>query len=127
MLPKRHHPETLTEALRGAIDASPMPRRRVARLAGIDAAQLCRFSHGKARLPSDAVDRLCEVLGLRVVGPEPDVDLPEPEAGEPDGAGISGTEDPGVDPPDQAAAEAEALHGLRIVWADGRGRAMRGA
>jgi len=109
MLSDRHHPETLTEALRRAIDASPMPRRRVARLAMIDPAQLTRFVHGKGRLASDRLDRLAELLGLRLVDVD-QVEPREPEVGEPAGPGISGTEDPGVDP--------APLAGLRLTRYD---------
>jgi len=95
MLAHRQHPLTLTAAIREAIDRDHRSPRRPARLALIDPGHLARFLRGERRLMSDAVDRLCEVLGLAVVHAPTDPPEPDPAAAEPDSAGISAGEDPG--------------------------------
>ena len=44
-----------------------MTRYRLSKEAAVDASQLCRFVQGKGRLTTDSLDRIGEVLRLRLV------------------------------------------------------------
>ena len=57
----------LTDQLREAIDGSGMSRYAVAKAIGLDQSTLSRFMSGKAGLALDTVDRLGELLGLKLV------------------------------------------------------------
>lgn len=57
----------LTEQLREAIDGSGMSRYAVAKAIGLDQSTLSRFMSGKAGLALDTVDKLGELLALKLV------------------------------------------------------------
>jgi plasmid maintenance system antidote protein VapI len=57
----------LTDQLREAIDASGASRYAVAKAIDLDQSTLSRFMAGKAGLALDTLDRLGELLGLKLV------------------------------------------------------------
>jgi len=57
----------LTDQLRQAIDDSGLTRYRIAQETGIDESALAKFYNGHRGLSMDALDRLSEYLGLRIV------------------------------------------------------------
>jgi plasmid maintenance system antidote protein VapI len=57
----------LSDQLRTAIDASGMSRYAVAKAIELDQATMSRFMSGKAGLSVETIDRLGELLGLRLV------------------------------------------------------------
>jgi ribosome-binding protein aMBF1 (putative translation factor) len=57
----------LTDQLRNAIDSSGMSRYAVAKAIELDQSTLSRFMSGKAGLALDTVDKLGELLGLKLV------------------------------------------------------------
>jgi ribosome-binding protein aMBF1 (putative translation factor) len=59
--------ERLTDQLREAIDDSGMSRYAVAKAIGLDQSTLSRFMSGKAGLALATVDKLGELLGLKLV------------------------------------------------------------
>lgn len=56
----------LTDQLREAIDGSGMSRYAVAKAIELDQSTLSRFMAGKSGLALDTVDRLGELLGLKL-------------------------------------------------------------
>lgn len=67
MAKKRRKRRLLSEQLREIIEAGPVTRYRLSKEAAVDASQLCRFVKGKGRLTTDSLDRIGEVLRLRLV------------------------------------------------------------
>ena len=63
----RKAPRTLTEQLRDAIDASGMSRYRICKEIGLPESTMSHFMAGKCGLALTTVDRLGELLGLRIV------------------------------------------------------------
>ena len=61
----------ILETIRQAIERDRRTRSELCRQASIDEGQMCRFVQGKTGLSTDAADRLCEVLGLELVGWSP--------------------------------------------------------
>lgn len=57
----------LSDQLRRAIEDSGLTRYRIAQDANINESALCKFFHGERGLSLDAVDKLVEVLGLKLV------------------------------------------------------------
>ena len=57
----------LTDQLREAIDASGLSRYAVCKAIGVDQSTISRFMAGKAGLALDTVDKLGELLGLKLV------------------------------------------------------------
>jgi plasmid maintenance system antidote protein VapI len=57
---------TLTDQLRAAIDGSGMSRYAVAMAVDLDQATLSRFMSRKGGLSVETIDRLGELLGLRL-------------------------------------------------------------
>lgn len=66
----------LSEQLRTVIEASGITRYRLAKASGVDAGQLCRFMQGKVQLTFETLDRIGEVLGLRMIVDEPTTPSP---------------------------------------------------
>jgi len=67
MAKKRGKRKLLSEQLIGIIEGGPVTRYRLSKEAAVDASQLCRFVQGKGRLTTDSLDRIGEVLRLRLV------------------------------------------------------------
>ena len=64
----KHTPhQTLTEALRAAIDDSGLPNLTIANGAGVERTSLIRFRRGELSLRLDNADRLAEFFGLELV------------------------------------------------------------
>ena len=57
----------LNDQIRQAIDDSGQTRYRIAQETGIDESGLAKYYNGHQGLSSDAIDRLGEYLGLRIV------------------------------------------------------------
>jgi hypothetical protein len=67
MAKKRRKPQLLSDQLREIIEGGPVTRYRLSKEARVDASQLCRFVQRKGRLTTDSLDRIGEVLRLRLV------------------------------------------------------------
>jgi len=59
--------DDLYDHLRRAVQASPETRAALSRESGVDAGLLCNFMHGKRRLSLQAVVKLADALGLKLV------------------------------------------------------------
>ncbi|MFQ5735053.1 MAG: helix-turn-helix domain-containing protein [Planctomycetaceae bacterium] len=57
---------TLADQVRQAMDDSGLTRYRIAQETGIDASALGKFYHGQRGLSLDALERLFDLLGLRL-------------------------------------------------------------
>ena len=64
---KRIGPQTLSDQLREIIETGPLSRYRIAKDSRVDASQLLRFMRGDGRLTNDSLDKIGEVLKLRLV------------------------------------------------------------
>ena len=79
--------QTVSDAVRRAIDAAGVRRSAICKEAGIDEASISRFMAGKTGLTTATLDRLADVLGLDVVArgpvrvPPPDKRGPKPKKG----------------------------------------------
>ena len=71
MTQRRTKPKTLSDQLREIIETGPLSRYRIAKDSGVDASQLLRFVRGDGRLTNDSLDKIGEVLKLRL---EPDLE-----------------------------------------------------
>jgi plasmid maintenance system antidote protein VapI len=58
--------ETFSDQLRRIIAESELSRNQLCIAAGLDPSHLHRFVHGTGRLTNDTIDRLAEVLGVRL-------------------------------------------------------------
>jgi transcriptional regulator with XRE-family HTH domain len=63
--------QTVSDAVRRAIEKSGVSRYRICREAGIDKASISRFMAGKTGLTLASLDALAEVLGLDLVARGP--------------------------------------------------------
>jgi transcriptional regulator with XRE-family HTH domain len=61
----------VSEQLRKAMERSGMTRYEIAKQAGIEQSSLSRFFSGERGLSQDAIDAICELLGLRLVSGTP--------------------------------------------------------
>jgi len=66
MAKRRPKPKTLSDQLREIIETGPLSRYRIAKDSGVDASQLLRFVRGDGRLTNDTLDKIGEVLKLRI-------------------------------------------------------------
>jgi transcriptional regulator with XRE-family HTH domain len=66
MAKRRAKPKTLSDQLRALIETGPLTRYRIAKDSGVDASQLLRFVRGDGRLTNDSLDKIGEVLKLRL-------------------------------------------------------------
>jgi len=64
---RRRKRQLLSEQLIEIIESGPVTRYRLSKDAEVDASQLCRFVQGTGRLTTDSLDRIGEVLRLRLV------------------------------------------------------------
>lgn len=60
----------LTDQLRQAILTSDVTQAELARRSGVPREVLSRFTRGLTGMSLGSVDAICEVLGLRLVGPK---------------------------------------------------------
>ena len=67
MVKKRKPALSFSDQLRQFIDQSELSRNQICLQAGIDPSHLHRFYHGSGRLSNGKIDKLVEVLGLRLV------------------------------------------------------------
>jgi predicted transcriptional regulator len=68
MVKKRNRTaSSFSDQLRRIIDDSELSRNQICLAAAIDPSHLHRFYHGSGRFSNDTIDRLVEVLGLRLV------------------------------------------------------------
>ena len=56
-----------TDQLRQAIKQSGFSQYRLAKLSGTDQSQLSRFMHGERGLSIEGIERICELIGARLV------------------------------------------------------------
>ncbi|MEO8166468.1 MAG: hypothetical protein ABI619_13840 [Betaproteobacteria bacterium] len=66
MAKKRSKSKALSDQLREIIATGPLSRYRIAKDSGVDASQLLRFMRGDGRLTNDSLDKIGEVLKLRI-------------------------------------------------------------
>ena len=59
--------EPLTDLLRRFIDESGMSRYAICKVTGVDQGSMSRFMAGKGWLSGQSVDRIGDLLGLRLV------------------------------------------------------------
>jgi hypothetical protein len=57
------------EQLVDAIERSGMTRYAISKATGLPQSQLSQFVHGHEGLSVESINKLCELLGLRLVGP----------------------------------------------------------
>lgn len=57
----------LSDQIRAAVEDSEMSRYAICKLTGIDQASFSRFMRGQVGLCLDNLDRLADVLGLRLI------------------------------------------------------------
>jgi transcriptional regulator with XRE-family HTH domain len=62
----------MVELIQQAVRASGVSYNEVARRAGLDSGQVSRFMTGRRDLTLSAASRLCDALGLRLVGGPPE-------------------------------------------------------
>lgn len=67
MTKTRRKRQLLSEQLRDIIEGGPVTRYRISRDTGIDASQLCRFVKGKGDMSLTTLDKIGELLRLRLV------------------------------------------------------------
>ena len=67
MARKRREPKLLSDQLREILDSGSMTRYRLSKEAGVDQGQLSRFVLGKGQMTFNTVDRIGQVLKLRLV------------------------------------------------------------
>ena len=60
-------PKKMADQIRQVIDDSGQTRYRISKETGIDESALAKFYNGHRGLSMDALDRLSEYLGLRIV------------------------------------------------------------
>jgi len=60
-------PKKMADQIRQVIDDSGLTRYRISKETGIDESALAKFYNGHRGLSMDALDRLSEYLGLRIV------------------------------------------------------------
>jgi hypothetical protein len=63
----RKTPKPISQQLRDAIDASGMSRYRICKEIGLPESTMSHFMAGKCGLQLSTIDRLSELLGLRIV------------------------------------------------------------
>jgi len=78
--------QTVSDAVRRAIEKSGVSRYRICREAGIDKASISRFMAGKTGLTLASLDRLAVVLGLDLVSSGPVKAPPKQKPGRKPGA-----------------------------------------
>jgi len=67
----------LSDQIRAAVDGSGLSRRQICRATGIDEGAMSRFMAGRVGLSLATLDRLADVLRLRVVARSPETIPPQ--------------------------------------------------
>ena len=67
MARKRREPKLLSDQLRKILVSGPITRYRLSKEAGVDQGQLSRFVLGKGQMTFNTLDRIGQVLKLRLV------------------------------------------------------------
>ena len=67
MSKRKRKEKTVSDQLRDIIENGPLTRYRISKDSGVDASQLLRFVKGTGRLTTDSLDKIGEVLKLRIV------------------------------------------------------------
>lgn len=67
MAKKRSKTKSVSDQLRQIIEDGPLTRYRISKDSGVDSSQLLRFVRGDGRLTTDSLDRIGEVLKLRII------------------------------------------------------------
>ena len=62
----KRKPQLASAQLRRLIEKGPLTKYRIAKESGVDASQLHRFVHGTGRLTTESLDKIGEVLKLRI-------------------------------------------------------------
>jgi transcriptional regulator with XRE-family HTH domain len=70
-MPNDRGQQTVTGRLREAIQASGQSLNQLAKESRVGADRLSRFVRGQRQLRGDAIDRLCDVLGLELTSQKP--------------------------------------------------------
>lgn len=66
-MPRKHPARPVSDQLRAAIRNSPMSQMAIGETIGLNKAPLSRFMNEKAGLRLETVDKLCDLLGLKLV------------------------------------------------------------
>jgi len=64
---KRKRRKTFSEQLRKIIEDSELSRNQLCKAAQLDPSHLHRFVHGTGRLTNDSIDKIADVLNIRLV------------------------------------------------------------
>ena len=67
MARKRREPKLLSDQLKDILDSGAMTRYELAKRSGVDQGQLSRFVLGKGQMTFRTLDKIGEVLKLRLV------------------------------------------------------------
>lgn len=67
MAKRRTRRKAFSDQLRRIIEDSDLSRNQLCKAAEVDPSHLHRFVHGTGRLTNDSIDKLVEVLGVRLV------------------------------------------------------------
>ena len=59
--------KTILDQIRSVIESSDVTRYRIAKDVGIDQGQMSRLMNGQSSLSLEALERLCDYLGLEIV------------------------------------------------------------
>ncbi len=58
--------KSFSEQLRAIVENAPISRYAISKASGVDASQLLRFMRGDGRLTNDSIDKIGEVLKLKI-------------------------------------------------------------
>ena len=67
LMGKRKRRKTFSEQLRKIIEDSELSRNQLCKAAQLDPSHLHRFVHGTGRLTNDSIDKIADVLNIRLV------------------------------------------------------------
>jgi transcriptional regulator with XRE-family HTH domain len=63
--------QTISAVLRRAVADGPLSRYAISKIIGVDQGTLSRFVSGQCGLSLESIDKVCELLGLRLVAEGP--------------------------------------------------------
>jgi len=63
--------QRFSDQLRTEIERAPMTRYRIAKETGVPASQLSRFVNRQGGLSLESIDKVCELLGVRLTTDRP--------------------------------------------------------